>query len=173
MIACYEMFRNNLSMFMSQIEMERPEPKKSKAFGIMLKGLFDSVIVHSLFVRKNNTPEIMLRLRQLLVLQLRDADFNVRYIATEGFARMLMCESTDKFTDYIARLILLLFQKQPNILDQQAETLKGHIKNTIEEFLQHYVRLSKQRSDEVFIATVMVLAFLLKNNCEPGFQQIN
>ena len=41
--------------------------------------------------------------------QLRDADYNVRYIATEGFARILMCESTDKFTDYIARLILLLF----------------------------------------------------------------
>lgn len=39
--------------------------------------------------------------------QLRDADFNVRYLATEGFCRMLMTESTDKARDFIARLMLL------------------------------------------------------------------
>lgn len=101
-------------MFLEGVEKDRPAPKKSEAFGIMLKGLFDAVIVHSLFVKKTNDPEKLFKLdklRQLLVQQLRDADYHVRYIATEGFARMLMCESTDKFTDYIARLILLLFQK--------------------------------------------------------------
>ncbi len=41
-------------MFMDGIEKDRPVPKKSEAFGIMLKGLFDSVIVHSLFVKKTN-----------------------------------------------------------------------------------------------------------------------
>jgi hypothetical protein len=52
---------------------------------------------------------------------LRDADYNVRYIATEGFCRMLMCESTDRAREFIARLILLLFEKVPLIQTAQAE----------------------------------------------------
>ena len=75
----------------------------------MLRGLFDCVIVHSLFLK--NTDGKTLKLRQLLMKQLRDADLHVRYLATEGFCRMLMCESTDKGRDFIARLMLLQFEK--------------------------------------------------------------
>jgi len=92
----------------------------------------------------------------LLVRQLRDADLNIRFIATEGFCRMLMCDSTDK-VDYIARLILLLFEKAPTIINADQELLvsdsreeQGYLKNSIEQFLQHYMRLSKKRSTDVF-----------------------
>lgn len=89
----------------------------------MLRALFDCVIVHSVFTKKGDSDTKLLKLRQLLVLQLRDADLNVRYIATEGFARILMCESTDKFVDYIARLILLLFEKNPSIMSAEQEQM--------------------------------------------------
>lgn len=105
--------------------------------------------------------------------QLRDADANVRYVATEGFCRLLMCEATDKFTDYIARLILLLFEKQPITLTQHQETLMsqsthdpGLIRHTIEQFLKHYVRLSKQRSSDVYCSTLMVIQYLLSQQAD-------
>lgn len=34
-----------------------------------------------------------------------------------------MCESTDKFIDYIARLILLLFEKNPSIMSVEKEQM--------------------------------------------------
>jgi hypothetical protein len=101
-----------------------------------------------------------------------------------------MCDSTDKFTDYIARLILLLFEKNPVVNSEKDLKLidsnkadQGYIKNTIEQFLQHYVRLSKQRSTDVYCSTVLVATYLLGfrnpqslqsiSLSEPGFQQIN
>lgn len=38
-------------------------------------------------------------------------DHNVRYIATEGFCKLLMCERINNPQDYISRLILLKFEK--------------------------------------------------------------
>lgn len=85
----------------------------------MLKTLFDCAIVHSLFVKKiksDTTDDTkILRLRTLLMKQLRDADYNIKSLATEGFCRMLICESSDKSREFIARLILLLFEKVPTI----------------------------------------------------------
>jgi hypothetical protein len=103
---------------------------------------------------------------------------------------MLMCDSTDKYTDYIARLVLLLFEKNPAVMSEKDQKLidsnkadQGYIKNTIEQFLQHYVRLSKQRSTDVYCSTVLVTTYLLGfrnpqslqsiSLSEPGFQQIN
>ena len=55
---------------------------------------------------------------------------------------MLMCDSTDKYTDYIARLVLLLFEKNPAVMSEKDQKLidsnkadQGYIKNTIEQFL--------------------------------------
>ena len=117
--------------------------------------------------------------------QLRDADANVRYLATEGFCRVLMCEATDKYFEYIARLILLLFEKQPTLLSKQQEALlqqdphePGLIRITIEQFLKHFCRLSKQRTSEVYCGCLIALYYLLQKRKEPswhehGFQQIN
>jgi len=78
----------------------------------MLRALFDCVIVHSLFVKKHEHSQTKwLKLRSLLIKQLRDADRNVRYLATEGVCRILMCEAADKPRDFLARLILLQFEK--------------------------------------------------------------
>ncbi len=82
---------------------------------------------------------------------------------------MLMCDSTDK-VDYIARLILLLFEKAPTIINADQELLvsdsreeQGYLKNSIEQFLQHYMRLSKKRSTDVFQCTLMAITYMLKN----------
>lgn len=134
-------FSQNLEMFLKWIEQDRPEPSKSVVFGVILQTLFDAVIVYSLFTTRQASPEdqLILKLRSLLMQQLRDADVNVRYIATEGFSRILMCESTDKFADYIARLLLLLFEKAPSLMSEQQEQLlspsvadPGFLRTTIE-----------------------------------------
>jgi hypothetical protein len=47
----------HIDMFMKGVEEERPEPSKSERFGIMLRTLFDSVIVHSLFTKKGTIDD--------------------------------------------------------------------------------------------------------------------
>jgi len=148
----------------------------------MLRGLFDCVIVHSLFLK--NTDAKTLKLRQLLMKQLRDADFHVRYLATEGFCRMLMCESTDKGRDFLARLMLLQFEKS-SLRNDSKGNVKGKDDNDcgqaricIDQFMQGFVRLSKDRCTEVYISTVFVVYYLLcakggKVSCDPCFMNIN
>lgn len=129
MVASQKVFQEYLDFFIKTIENERPEPKKSREVGFMLKTLFDCAIVHSLFVKKiksDTTDDTkILRLRTLLMKQLRDADYNIKSLATEGFCRMLICESSDKSREFIARLILLLFEKVPTIPSAQTEIIVG------------------------------------------------
>ena len=110
-----------IDMLMKSIDDERPEPKKSQQVIQMLKAIFDGLIVHS-YMLKTSCPvgsdvsqddfdKRKLKLRQLLLKQLRDADLNVRYVATEGFCRLLMCEAADKPIDFISRLMLIGFEK--------------------------------------------------------------
>ena len=112
---------------MKSIDEERPEPKKSSQVILMLKAIFDGLIVHSYMLKtsplgEKTTQEDFdkrkLRLRQLLLKQLRDADLNVRFIATEGFCRLLMCEATDKQIDFISRLMLIGFEKVTELAGQ-------------------------------------------------------
>jgi hypothetical protein len=121
MIIDFAKYDKYLDLFMNGVERERSEQKKSKEVAFMLKALFDGVIVHSFFFKlappdptgpkADQFDQRKLKLRQLLLKQLRDVDFNVRYLATEGFSRMLMCESTDKTHDFLSRLLLLQFEK--------------------------------------------------------------
>jgi hypothetical protein len=118
--------------------------------------------------------------------QFRDADYNVRLISTEGFCRMLMSQSCDKPIDFIARLMLLCFEKvdigHRQLTDQDSE-LHKKIKSTIEDFLGNYVRLSKGRCTEVTAATIAVINYLLKAKSslntsmqfriDPSFLSIN
>lgn len=53
MVTQRKVLNDNLGWFLKQIENERPEPRKSHIVGQMLKTLFDSTIVHSLFLKKS------------------------------------------------------------------------------------------------------------------------
>ena len=57
MIVSPKAFVSYFDMFIKGIEQERPEPRKSQQVGLMLRGLFDSVIVHALFLKKTNLVE--------------------------------------------------------------------------------------------------------------------
>lgn len=122
--ACFDRY---LEMLMKSIDEERPEPKKSAQVIQMLKAIFDGLIVHSYMLKSNPINEKTsqdefdkrkLRLRQLLLKQLRDADLNIRFIATEGFCRLLMCEAADKPIDFISRLMLIGFEKVTELAGQ-------------------------------------------------------
>lgn len=114
-------FDRYLDTLLKSIEEERAEPRKSPQVTLMLKAVFDGLIVHSYMLKANPMPEWKttqdefdkrkLRLRQLLLKQLRDADLNIRFVATEGFCRLLMCEAADKQIDFISRLMLIGFEK--------------------------------------------------------------
>jgi len=150
----------------------------------MLRVIFDALRVHSYMKLQKlpNTsedqPDVQekfnakkLRLRQLLMKQFRDADFNVRLVSIEGFCRMLMSQSCDKPIDYIARLMLLCFEKIDESLrklDVQEMDLHKKIRQTIEEFLGNYVRLSKGRCTEVTAAAIAVIHYLLKSKSQVG-----
>lgn len=96
-------FDRYIDIFIKAIENERAELHKSKSVGIMLKAIFDALRVHC-YLKMSRLPNIdaddtdkldsfnkkKLRLRQLLLRQFRDADYNVRLVSTEGFCRMLM-----------------------------------------------------------------------------------
>ena len=120
-------FDRYLEMLMKSIDDERPEPKKSVQVIHALKAIFDGLIVHSYMLKtspvspetsQDNFDKRKLRLRQLLLKQLRDADLNVRFIATEGFCRLLMCEAADKPIDFISRLMLIGFEKVTELAGQ-------------------------------------------------------
>lgn len=82
-------------------------------------------------------------------------DFNVRYVATEGFCRMLMCEASDKVYDFLSRLMLLQFEKiVSRPLTTREVEIHLRIKLTIEQLLSHFVRLSRTRCMQVAIAAI-------------------
>jgi hypothetical protein len=78
---------------------------------------------------------------------------------------MLMSQSCDKPIDFIARLMLLCFEKidgsqrhpNPNEIELHKKT-----KATIEEFMGNYVRLSKGRCIEITAAAIAVIHYVLK-----------
>jgi hypothetical protein len=178
MILDISKFDRYIEIFIKTIDNERSESHKSKSVGIILKTIFDALRVHSYMKlqRLPNVPEDQsdlqekfnqkkLRLRQLLMRQFRDFDFNVRLISTEGFCRMLMSQSCDKPIDFIARLMLLCFEKVdtgPRQLTEQDLDIHKKIKLTIEEFMGNYVRLSKGRCTEITAAAIAVIHYLLK-----------
>jgi len=51
MIVDFAKFDKYLDLFMSGVERERAEQKKSKEVAFMLKALYDGVIVHSFFFK--------------------------------------------------------------------------------------------------------------------------
>ena len=52
MVCSQDQFTEHLPHFLAQIDQEQSEPAKSEVFQVMLSTLFDSCIVHSLFVRR-------------------------------------------------------------------------------------------------------------------------
>jgi len=106
-----------------------------------------------------------------LMKQFRDADFNIRLITTEGFCRMLMSKSCDKSIDFIARLMLLCFEKidcSQRSLTEHDQLMHKKIKAIIEEFMGNYVRLSKSRCTEITAASIAVIHYLLKAKSNIG-----
>lgn len=88
---------------------------------------------------------------------MRDADLNVRYVAVEGMARLLMCDAAEKPIDSISRLMLVGFEKVTEIAGRQLTDheleISKTIQSTVEQFLNHYVRLSKSRCKNIAVAT--------------------
>ena len=107
-----------------------------------------------------------------MIRQLRDYDFNVRMIATEGFCKLLMCEKINEPQDILSRLILIKFDaaREGSHLDQIIEANKNseeHVKlcrerqhslnqvrKCLDDFFNYYVRLSLSRCREICLATI-------------------
>ena len=111
---------------------------------------------------------------------LRDTDYNVRLLATEGFCKLLICERMQNPWDFIARLIMLYFERSKtdtNDLNQRQSHLLVKIKKTIEEFFTYYPRLANDRCIELFEATILAIYYLIKsralNNSDPQWDKIN
>lgn len=109
---------------------------------------------------------------------LRDSDFNVRLLATEGFCKLLICERIQSPWDFIARLILLNFEKVKNEeLNPRQAGLAIKIKKTIEEFFSHFPRLALTRCNELFEAILVAVYYLVKsralNQSDPQWDEIN
>ena len=73
-------------MLIGYIQNEQNDRKKSPMIYVAIKCLFDCIMVNSFMLETDKD------LRKLLLRQLRDMDYNVRYLATEGFCKLLMCE---------------------------------------------------------------------------------
>jgi hypothetical protein len=68
---------------------------------------------------------------------LRDIDYKVRHIVTEGFCKILTCERIHNPWDFIARLMLLYFEKGPSSAegkDKEVEQMRRSIKKTLDDF---------------------------------------
>ena len=80
-------------MFIGFIQNEQNEKKKSPMIYVAIKSLFDCLMIHSFMLEMDEeTKETRNNIRKLLMRQLRDYDYNVRWIATEGFCKLLICE---------------------------------------------------------------------------------
>ena len=86
---------------------------------VAIKTLFDCLMVNSFMLEVDEENKVMRSdLRKLMMRQLRDMDYNVRYLSTEGFCKLLMCERINNAQDYISRLVLLKFDKPPKEIDE-------------------------------------------------------
>ncbi len=111
---------------------------------------------------------------------LRDSDYNVRLLATEGFCKLLICERMQNPWDFIARLILLYFERSKtdtSDLNQRQMHLLTKIKKTIEEFFTYFPRLANDRCIELFEATILAIHYLIKSRAlgtsDPQWDKIN
>lgn len=79
--------------------------------------------------RTKELQDLRNHLKKLMIRQLRDYDFNVRIIATEGFCKLLMCEKMNDPQDILSRLILIKFDaaREGSNLDQLLESNKGNV----------------------------------------------
>lgn len=119
-------------MISGYIQNEQNERKKSPMIYVGIKTIFDCLMVNS-FMLENDEENKLLRsdIRKLLMKQLRDMDFNVRYLATEGFCKLLMCERINNAQDYISRLILLKFDKPAKDIDDLLQASQKNPNETI------------------------------------------
>lgn len=86
------------------------EGTKSLQSQAMIRTMLDCANVHGLFHSSDAsllTQGQLLKLRTLMISWLRDADSAVRFIGTEGVARLLISNTCDKPRDFIARFILI------------------------------------------------------------------
>lgn len=119
-------------------------------------------------------------LRKLLMRLLRDSDYNVRLLATEGFCKLLICERMQNPWDFIARLIMLYFEKPKTEMAELSDKQKAlfeKIKSTIEEFFTYFPRLASDRCVELFEATILAIYYLIKSRAlqssDPQWDKIN
>lgn len=172
MILDKSLFKKHIGMLTGFIQNEQNDRKKSAMIYVALKCIFDCLIVNGFMLDKDEeTQESRSDLRKLLMRQLRDMDYNVRHIATEGFCKLLMCERIHNPEDYLSRLILLKFDRPTKDIEefnnrrenQNSEQFKENkdkilihmlIKKTLDDFFSNYARLSNERCSELCLATL-------------------
>lgn len=166
---------------MEQIKAESMLKTKSDITIVCLKAILDGVMIHA-FLLESGTSQDLLRqdLRKLLMRLLRDSDYNVRLLATEGFCKLLICERMQNPWDFIARLIMLYFEKPKTEMSELSDKQKAlfeKIKSTIEEFFTYFPRLASDRCVELFEATILAIYYLIKSRAlqssDPQWDKIN
>jgi hypothetical protein len=124
-------------------------------------------MIHGFLLESGNIQDLLRQeLRKLLMRLLRDSDYNVRLLATEGFCKLLICERMQNPWDFIARLIMLYFERskaENTDLNQRQAHLLVKIKKTIEEFFTYFPRLANDRCIELFEATILAIYYLIKS----------
>ncbi|CDW85365.1 at hook motif family protein [Stylonychia lemnae] len=175
------LFEENVTQLIDYIQEEKQQKNKSIITQISLKCLFDGIMVHGFLLESGNSKDIQRQeLRKILMRLLRDSDYNIRLLATEGFCRLLICERMQNPWDFIARLILLYFERQKGETDDLSshqQSLLVKIKKSIEDFFTHFPRLGYDRCIELFEATLLAIYYLIKsrtiNNSDPQWDKIN
>ena len=160
-------FEESLKTLINAVESEKFTKKKSPVVHACLKTLFDCLQIHNFMWDSNNALDLLRQeVRSLLMRQLRDADFSIRLLATEGFSRILVCEKIQNSWEFISRLILLHFEKIPNtkLDNEQNKEFHKKIKKIIEQFFSHYPRLDHSNCVELFEATISSIFYLLRGN---------
>ena len=119
MVHDVQLFKKHLEMLIGYITNDQNVRKKSSMIYAAIKCLFDCVMVNSFMLESDEENNIKRSdLKKLLLRQLRDMDYNVRYIATEGFCKLLMCERINNPQDYISRLVLLKFERPTKEIEE-------------------------------------------------------
>eukprot|EP00347_Sterkiella_histriomuscorum_P020384 403338008 len=181
MIHSKNYFEENLSILMDQIQKESELALKTSISHVSIKCIFDGVMVHGYLLESGNNQDIQRQeLRKGLMRLLRDSDFTIRLLATEGFCRLLICEKIQNPWDFIARLILLYFERskqETDGLNKQQALFLVKIRRSIEEFFTHFPRLGYDRCIELFEATLLTIYYLVKsrtqNSSDAQWNNIN
>jgi hypothetical protein len=119
MIMDKALFIKHINMLTGFIQNEQNDKKKSAMIYVAIKCLFDCTMTNGFMLETDEeSTQARSDLRKLLLRQLRDMDFNVRHIATEGFCKLLMCERVNNPQDYISRLILLKFDRPTKDIEE-------------------------------------------------------